>query len=63
MSTADTLGQLVLTERRNQTLIVTLNKPAKLNALTPAVIAQLMEAWETAEDPEIRAVVLTGAGR
>ena len=63
MSTTEALGQLVLTERRDQTLIVTLNKPAKMNALTPAVSAQLMDIWEEADDPEIRSVVLTGAGR
>jgi len=63
MSITSTTDQLVLTERRDRTLIVTLNKPAKLNALSPAVTAQLMDAWETAEDPGIRAVVLTGAGR
>jgi 2-(1,2-epoxy-1,2-dihydrophenyl)acetyl-CoA isomerase len=54
---------LVLTERHGATLLVTLNKPSKLNALTPAVAGQLIQAWEEATDRSIRSVVLTGAGR
>ena len=56
-------GQLVLSDRRGETLVVTLNKPARLNALSPAVTWQLSEALDTASAPEVRAVVLTGAGR
>jgi len=55
--------QLVITEQRDRTLIVTLNKPDKLNALSPAVISQLVDTWSQASDPSVRAVVLTGAGR
>ncbi len=42
---------------------ITLNRPDKLNAFTRAVHEGLHEALEQARDPEVRAVVLTGAGR
>jgi 2-(1,2-epoxy-1,2-dihydrophenyl)acetyl-CoA isomerase len=42
---------------------ITLNRPDKLNAFTRAVHDGLGEALEQARDPEVRAVVLTGAGR
>jgi len=58
-----TLPELVVTERRGQTLIVTLNKPAKLNALSPLATWQLSEALDVAAATDVRAVVVTGAGR
>jgi 2-(1,2-epoxy-1,2-dihydrophenyl)acetyl-CoA isomerase len=43
---------------------LTLNRPERLNALTPALVAQLNDALvDCARDPGVRAVVLTGAGR
>ena len=43
---------------------LTLNRPEKLNALNAIMISELREALETIEaDPEIRVVILTGAGR
>jgi len=42
---------------------ITLNRPDKLNAFTLAVHEGLRDALEQARDPEVRAVVLTGAGR
>jgi 2-(1,2-epoxy-1,2-dihydrophenyl)acetyl-CoA isomerase len=43
---------------------ITLNRPEKLNALNPEMHARLREALErAADDAEIRAVLLTGAGR
>src|SRR3954467_3162675 len=45
-------------------LIVTLNRPEKLNALNPEMHGRLRGALERAiDEPEIRAVLLTGAGR
>ena len=41
-----------------------LNRPEKLNALTPQMLDQMLEQLDRIErDPEIRAVILTGAGR
>jgi len=42
---------------------ITLNRPDKLNAFTRAVHDGLREALEAAAAPEVRAVVITGAGR
>ena len=42
---------------------VTLNRPDKLNALNSTVYKELYEAFESIEDdPEVRVVILTGAG-
>ncbi|KAB2857339.1 MAG: enoyl-CoA hydratase, partial [Sphingopyxis terrae] len=53
----------ILTERRGHVLIVTINRPEARNAVNAAVHVGIGTALETAEnDPEIRAVVITGAG-
>ncbi len=50
-------------ERRGAVLIVRLNRPQARNAITPAVITGLGRAMVEAEDdPQIRAVILTGTG-
>ena len=53
----------VLTSRDAGVLTVTLNRPEKLNALTAGVHAGLHAAFAEAANGDIRAVVLTGAGR
>lgn len=53
----------VLAEQRGNVLIATINRPESRNAVNAAVHVGLGEALERAEtDPEIRVVVLTGAG-
>jgi enoyl-CoA hydratase/carnithine racemase len=43
---------------------ITLNRPAKLNAYTPQMGIELIEAMRSADaDHEVRAIVLTGTGR
>jgi 2-(1,2-epoxy-1,2-dihydrophenyl)acetyl-CoA isomerase len=42
---------------------ITLNRPEVFNAFNRAVHAGLRDAFEEARDPEVRAVVVTGAGR
>ena len=42
---------------------ITLNRPEVFNAFNRALHAALREALKEARDPEVRAVVLTGAGR
>jgi 2-(1,2-epoxy-1,2-dihydrophenyl)acetyl-CoA isomerase len=44
-------------------LTITLNRPEVLNALNADVHAGLADALESARAPEVRAVVVTGAGR
>jgi 2-(1,2-epoxy-1,2-dihydrophenyl)acetyl-CoA isomerase len=55
---------LVLISTQGAVCTLTLNRPAALNSFTAAVHAVLMPALNAAaEDPAIRAVVITGAGR
>lgn len=53
----------VLTERDGHLLIVTLNRPDRLNAINGEMLVLLYDAMVEADtNPDIRAVVLTGAG-
>jgi enoyl-CoA hydratase/carnithine racemase len=54
----------VLTQRRGSVLLLTLNRPDRLNAWTQAMQRRYFDLLEEADrDPEVRAIVLTGAGR
>jgi 2-(1,2-epoxy-1,2-dihydrophenyl)acetyl-CoA isomerase len=53
----------VLTGRDGAVLTITLNRPDVFNAFNAALHARLREALEEAAAPEVRAVVITGAGR
>jgi len=54
----------IIYERKGSIAYVTLNRPEKLNALNTKLMAGFRAAMrEVEEDDEIRAVILTGAGR
>lgn len=54
----------ILREQRDDVVLLTLNRPDKLNAWTPQMSAELTDAIEAADaDPSVGAVVVTGAGR
>jgi 2-(1,2-epoxy-1,2-dihydrophenyl)acetyl-CoA isomerase len=53
----------VETQRDGGVLTITLNRPDVLNAFNAAMHAAFRSALDEAADPEVRAVVLTGAGR
>jgi 2-(1,2-epoxy-1,2-dihydrophenyl)acetyl-CoA isomerase len=53
----------VLTEYDAGVLLVTLNRPEVFNAFNAALHAALHEALTRAAEPDVRAVVVTGAGR
>ena len=53
----------VLTERDGGVLTITLNRPDVYNAFNRALHDALAEALRDAADPDVRAVVITGAGR
>ena len=58
------MPDLVLLERRGPLALVTLNRPEVLNALCRALLEQLRDTLRgLAGDPELRALVVTGAGR
>jgi 2-(1,2-epoxy-1,2-dihydrophenyl)acetyl-CoA isomerase len=66
MNTVDNDGHTadVLVDRDGSVGIITINRPARLNAVTPEVGGVLESAFLDLEaDSRIRAVVLTGAGR
>ncbi|MBV8121373.1 MAG: enoyl-CoA hydratase/isomerase family protein, partial [Alphaproteobacteria bacterium] len=53
----------ILTERHDGVAVITLNRPAKLNALSFELMRELDEALsEYEKDDAINAVILTGAG-
>lgn len=55
---------LPLTETRDGVLHITLNRPAKLNALTPGIYLAIGDHIQAADkNPDCKAIVLRGAGR
>ena len=51
-----------LVEVDNHIMTVTLNRPARKNAMTLHMFARMDDAWRQAsEDPDIRVCILTGA--
>ncbi len=54
----------VLYEKRDGIAYVTLNRPEKRNAFSPEMVVKLCGIWnEVANDPEVRVVLLTAAGK
>jgi 2-(1,2-epoxy-1,2-dihydrophenyl)acetyl-CoA isomerase len=54
----------LLESTENRIATLTLNRPERLNALSPAMTAGLSEALERlSTDPDVGAIVITGAGR
>jgi len=57
-------SELVLLEKSEQVATVTLNQPETLNALSYDVLVRLRDVVdEVANDRDVRAILLTGAGR
>src|SRR5216117_2960779 len=51
-------------EASAETATITLNRPERLNALTFEVYTQLRDTFRALDtDPEVRAIIITGAGR
>ncbi len=56
--------QVLLVEKSDGVATVTLNRPTAMNALSRNLRAAIAGAFEALEaDPEVRAVILTGAGK
>ncbi len=59
-----TTSDPVLAEREGPVLKLTLNRPDRLNAVSRPLYERLIEELEGADaDPDVRCVILTGAGR
>lgn len=59
----DDLGPELLVHDRGQVRIVTMNRPEERNSVDEALHGSLIAVWDRlADDPEVGAVVLTGAG-
>jgi enoyl-CoA hydratase/carnithine racemase len=58
------VSELVLAERRGPVLVLTLNRPERLNSWTDALEERYFDRLDAAEDdPQVRAIAVTGAGR
>ena len=56
--------QQITTELEDRVLTITLNRPDRLNAWTATMGRELIDAFDRADqDDEVRAVIVTGAGR
>jgi enoyl-CoA hydratase/carnithine racemase len=54
----------IIYEKREGVATITLNRPERLNAFTRRMLDEWLEALQDADrDPDVRCVVLTGAGR
>src|SRR5271163_933303 len=54
----------IIYEKKDRVATVTMNRPAKMNAWTPKMGAEMRTAMMDAErDPDIGAIIVTGAGR
>src|SRR3954453_19097557 len=51
-------------ELAENVLTLTMNRPDRLNAWTPTMLRELLDAFDRADaDDDVRAVIVTGAGR
>lgn len=58
------MSELVLTQVEDRVALITVNDPDRRNAVTAEISAALRAAVEGAEaDPEVHAVIVTGAGK
>ena len=57
-------SEYILTEITNGVLVITINRPDKLNSLNKQTIEELHETLVEAENQsDIRSVIITGAGK
>jgi enoyl-CoA hydratase/carnithine racemase len=61
---AYTSNQELIVELQGNILTITLNRPDRMNAISGPMLSALSENLQTANiDPDVRVVILTGAGR
>lgn len=54
---------VIVQQKENGTVAITLNRPETLNAITTNMLQELAQALLDAQSPSTRVVVITGAGR
>ena len=60
---AETEAPHALVELVGHTLVVTMNRPERKNALSGEMLAIMSDAWDRVNsDPDVRVCILTGAG-
>lgn len=63
MKTLDISTDHCLIEQRDKTLVVTLNRPERKNALSPAMLMGMYHAWRLLDkDEDLLCAILTGSG-
>ena len=56
------LDESLLVDRQGPTMVVTMNRPERRNALSLDMIVRMADAWDAADaDDSVRSVILTGA--
>ena len=56
-------GPILMAEARDHILVLTINRPERMNALSPELSEALIEAFvEAGADPGVRAIILTSVG-
>lgn len=64
MALSESATEELLIETRGRVALITLNRPERLNAISQEMLSELSAKMvEANKDPEIRCIVLTGAGR
>src|SRR5262245_17289508 len=52
-----------IVQREGHSLVITMNRPERFNALSGAMLIRMYDAYQLASrDPEIRCIIVTGAG-
>ena len=52
-----------IVQREGHSLVITMNRPERFNALSGAMLVRMYDAYQLASrDPDIRCIIVTGAG-
>ena len=63
MSDALPVSDVLQVERRGHVLVATMNRPERMNALSPQLHQDMRDTWAAVQsDARVRAIVITGAG-
>ena len=64
MAISESTTEELLVEQKGQIVVITLNRPERMNAISRHMLDELSNKMtEANKDPEVRCIVLTGNGR